>query len=196
MADGTPSAEAIAVSLARACLREGTPAAATAALPAWTGEAANAAPLILRLEAGLLSAVAEYRGGHPHRAFHTLERVLELAEPEGFRRAFTRADPFVRRLLADQLDAGTRHWALVLDLLGAADVPVGGDRLPSLAEPLTDREITVLRRLQGTQPNQEIAADLSVSVNTIKTHVRSIYRKLDVRRRRDAVTKAREFELI
>jgi LuxR family maltose regulon positive regulatory protein len=65
-----------------------------------------------------------------------------------------------------------------------------------LADPLTDRELMVLRHLQGVQSNQEIASDLSVSVNTIKTHVRSIYGKLDVTRRREAIHKARELDLL
>ena len=54
----------------------------------------------------------------------------------------------------------------------------------------------MLRHLQGVQSNQEIASDLSVSVNTIKTHVRGIYGKLDVTRRREAIHKARELDLL
>jgi len=54
----------------------------------------------------------------------------------------------------------------------------------------------VLRHLQGVQSNQEIASDLSLSVNTIKTHARGIYRKLDVTRRREAIHKARELDLL
>jgi LuxR family maltose regulon positive regulatory protein len=63
-------------------------------------------------------------------------------------------------------------------------------------EPLTERELTVLRYLQGTLSKPEIAAMLHVSVNTIKTHVQSIYRKLDAGRRREAVQRARELRLI
>jgi LuxR family maltose regulon positive regulatory protein len=65
-----------------------------------------------------------------------------------------------------------------------------------LAEPLTERELTVLRYLQGTLSNLEIAGLLYVSVNTVKTHVRSIYRKLDVGHRREAVRRARELRLL
>jgi LuxR family transcriptional regulator, maltose regulon positive regulatory protein len=191
-----PSA-ALAVPLGRACLRDGNPAAATAILPAWADDDAAADPLALRLEAGLLSALAAHGTGDSHRASNMLERVLALAEPEAFRRPFTRAGSLVRRLLADQLDAGTAHWTMVLDLLGAAtSYPAGTVRHVPLADPLTDRELTVLRHLQGVQSNQEIASDLSVSVNTIKTHVRSIYRKLDVTRRREAIHKARELDLL
>lgn len=66
----------------------------------------------------------------------------------------------------------------------------------SLDEPLTERELTILRYLQSILSNVEIAAELSLSVNTVKTHVRNIYRKLDATRRRDAVRRARELRLI
>jgi LuxR family maltose regulon positive regulatory protein len=63
-------------------------------------------------------------------------------------------------------------------------------------ESLTGRELTVLRYLQGAMANGEIAGDLSVSVNTVKTHVRNIYRKLGVAGRRAAVRRARELSLL
>ncbi|MEA2207289.1 MAG: LuxR family transcriptional regulator, maltose regulon positive regulatory protein, partial [Blastocatellia bacterium] len=198
MLDGaTAPPAALAVPLGRAYLRDGNPAAATAVLPGWADDEAAAGPLALRLEAGLLSALAAHRNGDAHRASHAMERVLVLARPEGFRRPFTRAGSPVRRLLADQLDAGTAHWAMVLDLLGAATTdPAGTARQVTLEEPLTDRELTVLRHLQGVRSNMEIASNLSLSVNTIKTHIRSIYRKLRVTGRREAITKARELDLV
>jgi len=61
---------------------------------------------------------------------------------------------------------------------------------------LTGRKVTVLRYLQGTMSNVEISSHLSVSINTVKTHVRSICRKLAVVRRREAVRKARELNLL
>jgi LuxR family maltose regulon positive regulatory protein len=66
----------------------------------------------------------------------------------------------------------------------------------AVSEPLTDRELTVLRYLQSVLSNGEIAAEMTVSVNTVKTHVRSIYRKLDTNHRRDAVRRARELHLL
>jgi LuxR family transcriptional regulator, maltose regulon positive regulatory protein len=67
---------------------------------------------------------------------------------------------------------------------------------PNVIEPLTDRELTILRYLQGSMSKPEIAAMLHVSVNTVKTHVQSIYRKLDTGRRRDAVQRARDLRLL
>jgi LuxR family maltose regulon positive regulatory protein len=153
--------------------------------------------LALRLDAGLLAALAAHRGSDPRRAGDILEHVLELAEPEGFRRPFTRGGPSVRRLLASHLDAGTAQWSWVRDLVDTGAERAGAAaRPPSLVESLTDRELTVLRYLQGAMANGEIAGDLSVSVNTVKTHVRNIYRKLGVTGRRAAVRRARELTLL
>jgi LuxR family maltose regulon positive regulatory protein len=65
-----------------------------------------------------------------------------------------------------------------------------------LPEPLSEREAAVLRFLPTMMSNQEIAAELFVSVNTVKTHLKAIYRKLDVADRRSAVRRARELELL
>lgn len=186
-----------AVALSRTYLRSGDPYAASRALPDWDGPEASDWPLPVRLDAGVLDAVLARRTGDHRRAARTLERVLELAEPDGYRRVFTRADPSVRELLTSHLDTGTRYWHLVSDLVAAGD---GADdpsaAVPPLAEPLTERELTVLRYLQSILSNVEIAAEMSLSVNTVKTHVRNIYRKLDATRRRDAVRRARELRLL
>ncbi|MEV1146513.1 helix-turn-helix transcriptional regulator, partial [Micromonospora sp. NPDC049799] len=98
------------------------------------------------------------------------------------------------------LDAGTAHWPTVSDLVRGVDEPPDGPPPgpgpAELDEPLTERELTILRYLQSILSNVEIAAELSLSVNTVKTHVRNIYRKLDATRRRDAVRRARDLHLI
>jgi len=81
----------------------------------------------------------------------------------------------------------------ILDALPAADDD--GDSLGP-AEPLSERERAVLRLMPTILANTEIAGELFVSVNTVKTHLRSIYRKLEVGSRREAVVKARELELL
>ncbi|SBT45582.1 LuxR family transcriptional regulator [Micromonospora auratinigra] len=194
---------ALGVALARVELRAGDPRAAGRALPDWAGEDAGSWPLAVRLAAGLLEAVVAHADGDDRRAGRVLERVLDLAEPEGYRRVFTRAEPGVRDLLAAHLDSGTAHWATVSDLVrGAderrADEPAERSDEPArpLDEPLTERELTILRYLQSILSNVEIAGELSLSVNTVKTHVRNIYRKLDATRRREAVRRARELRLI
>jgi LuxR family maltose regulon positive regulatory protein len=220
-ADAAP----LAVALARAYLHSGDPRAALRVLPPWSGHDAGPGsvagavagpgdagpaedggpardgtgqPLALRLAAGVIEAQAARQVGDARRASRTLERVLQLAEPEGFRQVFVRAGTPMREMLHSHLDSGTAYWPLVSELIAATGaVPEPGAAPPPvLGEPLTERELTVLRYLQSILSNVEIASALSLSVNTVKTHVRSIYRKLDTKRRREAVRKARELHLL
>jgi LuxR family maltose regulon positive regulatory protein len=198
MEDRRQASPVVAVALARAYLREDDPGAAARVLPAWAEDRSDGPALPVRLEAGLLAAVTCRLAGDDHRASTLLERVLQLAEPEGFRRLFIHGGPQLRGLLVDQLDAGTAYWSTVSEALKATAAPPIDGALPpaSLVEPLSERELTVLRYLQGALSNLEIASDLSLSVNTVKTHVRSIYRKLHAAHRREAVLKARQLRLL
>lgn len=193
-------AAVLSVAAARVELRAGDLHAAARLLPDWAAGPATDWPLPVRLDAALLDAVLAGRGGDERRAGRTLEQALDLAAPDGYRRPFTRAEPGLRHLLTAHLDAGTAHWPMVSDLVRAVDPPAdlaaSGASVAPLDEPLTERELTILRYLQSILSNVEIAAELSVSVNTVKTHVRNIYRKLDATRRRDAVRRARELHLI
>ncbi|MFC0100955.1 LuxR C-terminal-related transcriptional regulator [Micromonospora marina] len=198
--DAAGDGPAPALAAARLRLRAGDVRAAERELPDWTASGAADWPLPVRLGAGLLDAALADASGDARRAGRLLEEVLALAEPDGFRRVFTRADPGVRDLLAARLDSGTAYWATVSELVRGVDAqPVAAaadDPARTLDEPLTERELTILRYLQSILSNVEIAAELSLSVNTVKTHVRNIYRKLDATRRRDAVRRARELRLI
>ncbi|MFI7427419.1 LuxR C-terminal-related transcriptional regulator [Micromonospora sp. NPDC049836] len=196
-------AAALGVALARVELRAGDRRAAERALPDWAGPDARSWPRPVRVRAGLLDAVLARDAGDERRAGRILEQVLDLAAPEGYRRDFTRPEPGVRDLLAAHLDSGTAHWATVSELVRGADerdADGPAERAPAparaLDEPLTERELTILRYLQSILSNVEIASELSLSVNTVKTHVRNIYRKLDATRRREAVRRARELRLI
>ncbi len=119
-----------------------------------------------------------------------------------------------RRLLADVAPMVQREGAVrpfldegfdVVDLLGlgvASDGPAPGRgpaRVPGtidLVEPLSERELSVLRYLPSRLSNREIGAELYVSLNTVKSHLKTIYRKLDVERREEAVRRARQLGLI
>ncbi|MFE0101484.1 LuxR C-terminal-related transcriptional regulator [Streptomyces sp. NPDC059009] len=80
-----------------------------------------------------------------------------------------------------------------------ASVPANGDRAPRPAHPaptLTNRQLVVLRRLQASVPLRQIASELYISHNTVKSHVRAVYRKLGASSRDEAVRHARELDLL
>ena len=83
-------------------------------------------------------------------------------------------------------------------MLAALDGNGGAPGQPSrpLLEPLTERELAVLRFLPTMMSNGEIASEMFVSVNTVKTHLKHVYRKLDVTDRREAVRRGRELHLL
>jgi LuxR family maltose regulon positive regulatory protein len=94
-----------------------------------------------------------------------------------------------------QRDRGSAHRQLLADLLDTpAFAPPPATASP--VEPLTDREQTVLRYLSSKLSTRQIANELYVSVNTVRSHVRSVYRKLDASRRDDAVRRARSLRLL
>ncbi|MFK0249213.1 LuxR C-terminal-related transcriptional regulator [Amycolatopsis azurea] len=121
-------------------------------------------------------------------ALHALDRALTLARSHRLVRPFALAEPRVRNLLID-------HSGGFGSLDGFAQ-SVRGRLVPNTPRSeLTDREQVVLRRLPSQRSLDEIASDLTVSVNTVKTHVRSIYGKLGVNNRRSAVVVARHHGL-
>jgi LuxR family maltose regulon positive regulatory protein len=148
---------------------------------------------VLRLHAWLIDALARHGLGQLDAASNSLEQALAIASAEGYRRPFMGTLP-VRRLLERHLTRPTAYGPLVAELLDAMARDCGAP--PGLLEPLSERERAVLRLLPTLLSYPEIAGELFVSVNTVKTHVKTIYRKLDATSRRDAVTRAREMRLI
>jgi LuxR family maltose regulon positive regulatory protein len=148
---------------------------------------------VLRLHAWLIDALARHGLGQLDAASRSLEQSLAIASIEGYRRPFVGALP-IRRLLERHLARPTAYGPLIAELLDA--LAREGGAPPGLLEPLSERERAVLRLLPTLLSYPEIAGELFVSLNTVKTHVKSIYRKLDVTSRRDAVTRARELRLI
>lgn len=191
----------LAVALARTYLRDDDPNAAVRALPRWADDDGTEPFLAQRLDAGLVEALAVRRAGDARRASGLVERVLALAAPEGFRQVFAQGGRPVRNLLGEHLDSGTAYWPTVYELVRdqrppEAAPPEAAPPQPAVGRRLTERELTVLRYLQSMLSNVEIASELCLSVNTVKTHVRNIYRKLDADRRREAVLRARELQLL
>ncbi len=144
----------------------------------------------VQLEALLLLALAEQDDGEHDAAATKLERALELAEQERICGPFLTRDRATRQLLERQAQLGTEHPALLEILLGDLGRVSGDGEARPLPVPLTERELRILRYLPTMLSNAEIGAEAFVSLNTVKTHLRSIYRKLDAGNRADAVQRA------
>lgn len=129
-------------------------------------------------------------------ALATLIEALRLAEPGGYIRTFVDEGEPMARLLRQASARGAAPYARYAErLLAAWDQerrPAGAQP----AEPLTARELEILRQLATGQPTAEIAARLFISIGTLRVHTQSIYRKLRAHRRREAVRRARETGLL
>ncbi|MCW2783283.1 MAG: ATP-dependent transcriptional regulator, MalT-like, LuxR family, partial [Marmoricola sp.] len=142
-----------------------------------------------------LQALAQQAGGDRSSALATLERAVTLAEPEDYVRVFadhgTPMAALLRALPKHRVSGG-----YVRRLLAAASTvePPGPDT-PALVEPLSPREHDVLRLLASDLDGPEIARQLVVSLNTVRTHTKNIYAKLGVTSRRAAVRRAHELDL-
>jgi LuxR family maltose regulon positive regulatory protein len=142
------------------------------------------------LEARLLETALALRRGRRTRAREKLGAALALAEPASLVRPFHHADVSVRRLLLEQVGGFGR----TNDFAGRVSHVVS-TMDASGADVLTSREHAVLARLSSPWSLDELASDMSVSVNTVKTHVRAIYAKLGVNNRRAAVVAGRQLGL-
>jgi LuxR family transcriptional regulator, maltose regulon positive regulatory protein len=144
----------------------------------------------------LLEAIARDALGDPAAAASALERALDLAEPDGLLTMFV-LHP-APGLLERQARQRTAHAALIAEILGLlagrAPAPPAGPRPPP--EPLSDSEIRVLRYLPTNLTGPEIAAELYLSLNTVRTHLRHVYAKLGTHRRTEAVARARALGLL
>ena len=183
----------LVLAAARLQLAQGNPAGALATLDGRRGDLP-----IIEVEARVTEAVAHHATGDAVRAERSLEAALVLAEPELIRRPFLDAGLPARDLLAEHLRTTNVHRWLATELVAALDgrIRQGGTAPAELLEPLSEREREVLRYLPTIMSNADIAAELFVSVNTVKTHVKSIYRKLGATRRQDAVRCARQLRLL
>jgi LuxR family transcriptional regulator, maltose regulon positive regulatory protein len=158
---------------------------------------ADAAYPVIGVERDVLRAVALRSTGDEEGALASIGEALSRAEPEGIRRPFLSVGPGVRELLAEHLRKAVSHRWFASELVRRLDGSNGSRILPAeLLEPLSAREGEVLRFLPTMMSNADIASELFVSVNTVKTHVKSIYRKLEVTRRQDAVRRARQLHIL
>jgi LuxR family maltose regulon positive regulatory protein len=151
------------------------------------------------IELRSLEAVAQHQRGDDDAALDLLEQALAQAEPEGYQSPFLAIGAPLRELIARRIRAGTAHRALAGALGEALDPHATGateQRGALVLEPLSDRETAVLRFLPTALSKAEIASEMFVSVNTVKTHMKNVYRKLDVTDRAQAVRRARTLHLV
>jgi LuxR family transcriptional regulator, maltose regulon positive regulatory protein len=198
----TATSVPVANALARLRLLEGDPDAARDVLTPHLGlgdGASDNGPVSVRAEAWLLDALALDALAEHEAAACSLERSLDLAEPAGLSRLIVEHGNLVRPLLHRHVRHGTAHPALVGEALETIEHRGTERWRPGailLAEPLSEREQAILRYLPTMMSNHEIAGELFVSVNTVKTHLKAIYRKLNVSGRRQAVQRGRELGLM
>jgi len=159
---------------------------------------------ILMLQALVLQA----RNDRPN-AIAALRRALTLAEPEGYVRVFAdEGEPMVSLLKGlvkrrtarppdAERDVSLEYVSKLMEALGVR-APGAGTRAAAspLADPISERELEVLGLLDSDLSHREIAAKLFVSLDTVKSHTKHLYRKLGVRARHQAVARAKELGLI
>jgi LuxR family maltose regulon positive regulatory protein len=139
-----------------------------------------------------------YEAGDTEHALSTLERALQLAEPSGYIRVFVDRGKSMAALLRQAAARGLApdYVSTLMDAFRAWEREIPPTHLPTHIEPLSDRELEILRLIAAGLSNREIADTLVVSINTVKTHVRRMYGKLNVNKRLQAVERARELDIL
>jgi LuxR family maltose regulon positive regulatory protein len=162
------------------------------------------------LRAQVLLALTQSALGRNAEALAVLEQALVRGEPEGFTRSLIMHGAAMRSLLAEcrvrleKQRAEARlldYVARVLAAFPGAEAVTLSSSTPKaagsqLVEPLSDRELDVLRLIAADRSNQDIASELYLSVNTVKTHIQHIYEKLNVSSRLSAVEEARRLKIL
>src|SRR5690606_2193526 len=147
------------------------------------------------IELTILLALASRQHGFDASLRH-LERALWLAAPEGYVRMFVNEGPAMESLLkvAVKRHIGADYANRLVAAFGAPRAKPAMH--PDLIEALSEREQDVLRLLGSDLGGPEIAQELAISENTMRTHTRNIYEKLGVNSRRAAVSRAQELDLL
>ncbi len=188
------------VALAHAWLAAGDHQAAREAL-AFTAAAADERQQEVSLEVLLVDAQLDYATGDAVHGRRSLGRALQLAKPEQIRLPFAMARTWLRPVFRRDPDLAHSYQQLlepdlVRPVRAPSDTPAASNEPPLVVDRLSEREREVLRLLAGMLSTAEIAAEMYISVNTVKTHLKSIYRKLSADHRGEAVRRARQLHLI
>jgi LuxR family maltose regulon positive regulatory protein len=200
-----PQRESELLTVARIWLAQGRTDQAASLLERIQTAAENAGRHGRALEAQMLQALADQAAGKEKQAVEKIVLVLARAEQEGYVRLFIDEGAPMAILLykvATQTKPDIRNYAerlLAAYYQEQAERPVTlvkalpGD---ALIEPLSKREVEVLRLIAEGCPNKEIAAQLVISIGTVKRHALNIFTKLDVKNRTEAVARARELNML
>ena len=184
---------------ARALTALGEPARARTALSSVLPDLVRA-PLSTQIESWLMGARLASEAGRPERARVLVDRALREAGRETMRRSVSRDLPWLLPLVETDAELRRTHRGFLNGIMSSTTtpsvwVPEAGRGTPAMIETLTVREAQVLGLLAQMCSTEEIASELFLSANTIKTYVRGILRKLSVQRRVDAVRRGRELGL-
>ena len=190
-----------AFTLARLRLAQGRFEEARRLLYPWKAEAESLGRLRSLVEAGCIEALAERAGGDLMQAARTLAAVLEIGQKKRFCRLILDHGAPMAVLLREVSPLLTNR---VLSLYSTTLLHAFGEgtslqppgEILTLVEPLSQQELRVLRLLVAGLPNADVARELVVSLNTVKTHVKNIYRKLDINSREEARQVAKELKLV
>ena len=157
-------------------------------------------PERVRLHAWLTDARLHYASGDAVRGRRALVCGLRLAEREQLRLPLALERGWLGPVLRRDPELAETHRRLLAPVVGHEQLPApvtARDPAPVLVvEPLTERELEVLTRVSSMLNTAEVASEMYISVNTVKTHLRNIYRKLSAAHRNEAVRRARQLELI
>jgi len=160
------------------------------------------APERVRLQACLADARLSYHRGDCARGRRSLGRALRLAEPERLRLPFALERGWIGPVLRRDPDLAHAYRHVLPSALrgNQAPIPAGGTTgdvtTAPAVEPLTEREREVLRHVSGMLTTAEIASELYISTNTVKSHIKHICHKLAATHRGEAVRRARQLQLI
>jgi LuxR family maltose regulon positive regulatory protein len=190
------------LTLARALIFQGRYDRAARFLERLLGAAEDGAWMASVIEILILQALALRAQGETEGAMKKLGLALTLAEPEGYVRTFVDEGEPMSELLHRAASLGiARDYAgkLLVAFDGGAALPAAVEATKdtaALSEPLTERELEVLRLIAAGMLNRGIAQRLFVAVSTVKKHINNIYRKLEAHSRTQAVARARELNLL
>ncbi|MGW1894545.1 LuxR C-terminal-related transcriptional regulator [Streptomyces sp. NPDC002004] len=160
------------------------------AVPAATAGGPGPAVRMLLLRARIAQTLGDEEAAH-----RIVGRALRTGRPELLRLAFLESGAWLRRLLLRRPDLA-EDWLPPVLLPDCARTPPAVPTPAALVEPLSGREHDVLKCAAQMMSTEEIAAELHLSVNTVKTHLKSVHRKLSASRRGEAVRRARDLHLL